>query len=66
VARTTARQWLQLVVSCLVLGVGVGLLLRAALGSDGYSTFVNGASLTLHVPFVAVNCVLGVVLVALA
>src|SRR5664279_5356689 len=56
----------QLVVSCVVLGVGVALLLSAAPGSDGYSTFVNGLSLTLHVPFLAVNCVLGVVLVALA
>ncbi len=56
----------QLVLSCVVLGVGVALLLRAALGSDGYSTFVNGASLALHLPFAVVNLVLGVVLVALA
>jgi hypothetical protein len=39
-------------------------LLLAALGSDGYSTFVNGLSLALDVPFVAVNCALGIVLVA--
>lgn len=56
----------QLVVSCVVLGIGVALLLRAALGSDGYSTLVNGLSLSLDVPFLAVNCVLGVVLVAMA
>ena len=56
----------QLVASCVVLGVGVGVLLRAALGSDGYSTFVNGASIALGIPFLAVNCALGVVLVALS
>jgi uncharacterized protein len=56
----------QLVGSCVVLGIGVALLLRAALGSDGYSTFVNGLSLSLDVPFLVVNCALGVVLVAMA
>ncbi|MEP6600042.1 MAG: hypothetical protein ABJB98_11430 [Actinomycetota bacterium] len=56
----------QLVFSCVVLGFGVALLLLAALGSDGYSTFVNGLSLALNIPFLAVNCALGVVLVALA
>jgi uncharacterized protein len=56
----------QLVVSCVVLGIGVAMLLLAALGSDGYSTFVNGLSLSLDAPFLAVNCALGVVLVAMA
>lgn len=56
----------QLIVSCIVLGIGVALLLLAALGSDGYSTFVNGISIALAVPFLAVNVVLGVILVALA
>jgi uncharacterized protein len=64
--RQRISQLIQLVVSCAVLGVGVGVLLRTALGSDGYSTFVNGASIALHLPFVAVNCALGVVLVAVA
>ncbi len=57
---------IQLVVACVVLGVGVGLLLLAALGSDGYSTLVNGASISLGVPFLVVNCALGVILVAMA
>ena len=65
-ARPSAARVAQLVVSCVVLGVGVALLLCAALGSDGYSTFVNGLSLSLDVPFALVNCVLGVVLVAMA
>ncbi len=56
----------QLLVSCVVLGLGVGLLLLAALGSDGYSTAVNGASIAFGVPFLVVNCALGVLLVALA
>lgn len=37
----------QLVVSCVVLGTGVALLFEAALGSDGYSTLVNGLSVIL-------------------
>ena len=55
-----------MVVSCVVLGVGVALLLLAALGSDGYSTFVNGLSIRLGVSFFWVNLVLGVLLVAMA
>jgi uncharacterized protein len=49
-----------------VLGVGVALLLTAALGSDGYSTLVNGISIATDVPFLAVNVVVGAVFVALA
>jgi uncharacterized protein len=60
------RIWLQLLVSCTVLGVGVGLLLTASLGSDGYSTLINGLSLTLDVDFWVVNLVVGVILVAIA
>lgn len=56
----------RLVVSCTVLGVGVGMLLTAALGSDGYSTMINGLSLALDVDFAVVNLAVGVVLVALA
>jgi uncharacterized membrane protein YczE len=56
----------QLVVSCIVLGVGVGLLLRASLGSDGFSTFVNGLARTVGVSFFWANLVVGVALVALA
>jgi uncharacterized membrane protein YczE len=56
----------QLVVSCIVLGIGVGVLLSASLGSDGYSTLINGISIAASVPFVLVNCVVGAVFVALA
>jgi uncharacterized membrane protein YczE len=56
----------QLVVSCVVLGVGVGLFLTAAYGSDGYSTLVNGIAIASHLPFLVVNCLVGAVFVALA
>jgi uncharacterized membrane protein YczE len=62
----TLRRLGQLVVSCVVLGIGVGLLLLAALGSDGYSTMVNGIALASGLPFVVVNCVVGVLLVVMA
>lgn len=60
------RQLARLVTSCVVLGIGVAMLLLAALGSDGYSTLVNGASIFFGVPFLLVNCIVGVVLLALA
>lgn len=44
-----------LVVGCLVLGTGVGLLLTADLGSDGYSTLVNGISRTTGLSFAVCN-----------
>jgi uncharacterized protein len=56
----------QLVGSCVVLGVGVVLLLRSALGSDGYSTFVTGLSRTSGWDFAVANTLVGVVLVGLA
>jgi uncharacterized membrane protein YczE len=55
-----------LVTSCIVLGLGVAMLLLAALGSDGYSTLVNGTSIALDVPFLLINVVLGLLLLALA
>ncbi len=56
----------QLVVSCAVLGVGVALLLAPALGSDGFSTMVNGLAIALDAPFLLVNVSVGVILVGLA
>ena len=50
----------------MVLGLGVGLLLTASLGSDGYSTMINGISIAADVPFLAVNCAVGALFVALA
>lgn len=56
----------QLVFACVVLGVGVGFLLEAALGSDGYSTLVNGVSLATAQPFWLVNIVVAFALVGMA
>ena len=61
-----ARQLGLLVGGCVVLAVGVGMLLTADFGSDGYSTFVNGLARSLDVSFWVVNLALGVVLVTMA
>jgi uncharacterized membrane protein YczE len=62
----TLGRFLQLVGSCIVLGVGVGLLLTASLGSDGYSTLINGIAITTSVAFAVVNIGVGAVFVAVA
>jgi uncharacterized membrane protein YczE len=56
----------QLLASCVVLGLGVVLLLRSALGSDGYSTFVTGLSRSSGWDFALSNTLVGVTLVGLA
>ena len=55
-----------LLVGCVILGTGVAMLLAADLGSDGYSTFVNGISLSTGMEFWIANAIVGAVLVALA
>jgi uncharacterized protein len=62
----TVRRIVQLLLACVVLGIGVGLLLLAALGSDGFSTMINGMTIATGLPFVVVNCAVGVVMVAMA
>ena len=62
----SARQLVLLVGGCVVLGVGVAMLLTADLGSDGYSTFVNGIALSLDLSFAVVNLAVGLVLVVAA
>lgn len=57
---------LLLVAGCVVLGLGVGLLLTADLGSDGYSTLVNGISIASDVPFALVNLGVAAGFVAIA
>jgi uncharacterized membrane protein YczE len=49
-----------------VLGGGVALFLTADLGSDGYSTLVNGLALSTGMEFWVANLLVGVSLVALA
>ncbi len=55
-----------LVAGSVVLGFGVGMLLTADLGSDGYSTLVNGIARSLDWSFWVANLVVGVVFVAMA
>ena len=55
----------QLLFGCIVLGVGVTLALVPRLGSDGYSTLVNGLSIGLDVPFLWMSAVVGFAFVGL-
>jgi uncharacterized membrane protein YczE len=66
VTRYTPARLLLLVTGCVVLGIGVGLLLTADLGSDGYSTLVNGISRTTGLSFVVCNVGVSTVFLALA
>ena len=55
-----------LLAGCVVLGIGVALLLTADLGSDGYSTLVNGIAIRSGISFWIANLLVGVAFVALA
>lgn len=55
-----SRRLLLLSSGCLVLGVGVAVLLAADLGSDGFSTLVNGLSRATGLPFVVANVIVSV------
>jgi uncharacterized membrane protein YczE len=59
-------RYVQLVVACVVLGVGVALLLEAALGSDGYSTLVNGLTIATGLEFWQLNIAVGGAFIGLA
>lgn len=56
----------QLVVACTILGAGVAFLLEAELGSDGYSSLVNGLTRTSGLPFWVLNIVVGAAFVTMA
>jgi uncharacterized membrane protein YczE len=45
----------RLVGGCVALGVGVAMLLTADLGSDGFSTLVNGISIGADIAFLTAN-----------
>ena len=63
---TSPRRLVQLVVGCVVLGVGVSMLLTADLGSDGYSTLVNGIALSTGTSFLLCNTLVSLAFLALA
>ncbi len=63
---TTTGRLLLLVGGCAVLGAGVALLLTADLGSDGFSTLVNGVALTAGLPFWIANLLVSLGFLVLA
>jgi uncharacterized protein len=64
--KLTPWRFVQLFAGCVTLGIGVAMLLTADLGSDGYSTLVNGISIGGHIPFLLSNIAvsLGFLLIA--
>lgn len=65
-SRYRPARLLLLLVGCVVLGIGVGLLLTADLGSDGYSTLVKGVSDTAGISFLVANLAVSVVFLLVA
>jgi uncharacterized protein len=61
-----SRRATLLLAGCLVLGIGVGMLLVADLGSDGFSTLVNGLAITTGWPFFVCNAIVSGGFLALA
>jgi uncharacterized membrane protein YczE len=66
VPRPTPRRLATLIVGCVVLGFGVAMLLTADLGSDGFSSLVNGVSLSTDLPFFVANVLISLGFLALA
>ena len=64
--RYAPRRLALLVAGCVVLGTGVGLLLTADLGSDGYSTLVNGIARSTGLSFMVCNIAVSAVFLLLA
>lgn len=65
-AELTVRLTVQLLLGCFVLGVGVALLLTPELGSDGFSSLVNGITRATGIPFVVANLLVSLGFLALA
>ncbi|MEI2714015.1 MAG: hypothetical protein V9G04_12185 [Nocardioides sp.] len=65
-AASMGRRLGQLLVGCVVLGVGIALLLAARLGADGYTMLVSGTVIASGVEFWVINTVLGLLLVLVA
>lgn len=60
------RRVAMVVFGCVVLGTGVAMLLTADLGSDGYSTLVNGVSIGTGISFWVANLLISLLFLALA
>lgn len=66
ILRYPPRRVAMVVLGCVVLGTGVAMLLTADLGSDGYSTLVNGTSLGTGLSFWIANVLISVLFLVLA
>ena len=64
--RYPPRRLAQVVLGCVVLGTGVAMLLTADLGSDGFSTLVNGVSLATGTSFLVANLLISLAFLAVA
>lgn len=62
----SVRRLMLLLAGCVILGVGVALLLAAALGSDGYSTLVNGIAIATGTSFLLANTLVSLTFLAVA
>lgn len=65
-SRYSPARLLLLFAGCVVLGTGVGLLLTARLGSDGYSTLVSGISRSTGLSFLVCNLAVSAAFLVLA
>ncbi|QWC86480.1 hypothetical protein KLP28_07325 [Nocardioidaceae bacterium] len=65
-ANSGLRRAMLLIGGCVTLGIGVAMVLRADLGSDGFSTLVNGVALGTGWAFVVANVVVSLTFLALA
>ena len=54
------------VLGCVVLGTGVAMLLTADVGSDGYSTLVNGVSKATDISFLLANVLISLLFLLVA
>ena len=62
----TLRRLAIVVLGCVVLGAGVGMLLTADLGSDGFSTLVNGVAIATGMSFLLANTLVSLVFLGVA
>ncbi|MET0526361.1 MAG: hypothetical protein ABWZ91_16265 [Nocardioides sp.] len=60
------RRIAMVVLGCVVLGTGVAMLLTADLGSDGYSTLVNGVSKATEISFLLANVLISLLFLLVA
>ena len=60
------RRTVRLAAGCVIVGVGVGLVLRARLGSDGYSTAIYGLSRQSGLAYAPTNWIVGAACVGLS